>query len=636
MNRKFYVPLVLFFCLVWANLFAYDYSQIPGRETHPRANSVIALSEHYWVLNDDGSYTSSIHIIRKILNQKGRNQFGEYRITYARKFKGVKIKNAQTINANGSIEVVRKEEINDMDDPSTTKGPRYPAVGIMVVSFPSVDVGDVVEINYEVRCNAHFPFYGAECFQFHDPLLKKVVTIEVPQGVSFHFNQPAGVDFAQDTEGSRIRYEWTAVNQKGIAEERDLPPLTQLAPTLYYSNIPDLKGFLSDLNRKMVERAQVTPELRKKETQIIGNGSNDYLKLKRLYDFVAGQVNSIPLGGISIIGGYLSDAATSLRDGYGDGYDKAILLYGLLQSAGMKPRFCFLLGNRRLQLYQEDLKAQSFSAISRPLVAVNLGNQELYLDPMLKDGQYGPLAINRDLDGDLSYLVNGDSLSAIPVSIADSLRNGKNIQTELQLIANGDAYLVKRDTHYGMDYAQVKKMHQELSPQKLQQYAQKKLDHISRSAVPISGLQTKESPSKFIEAFSCKVPHYGIADGDFLYFDLSKPITENLRDFVQLSTKKRYNPYFHGEKERTTVDFKVILPRGYRVVLAPGSFQRELPGGLGKISYQKIEGDGSSLSYRLEINLAEAILSIEDYHRLYSIKEEVVGEKYGKVLLKKE
>jgi len=636
MNRKFYAPLVLFFCLIWVNLFAYDYSQIPGRETFPRANSVIALSRHSWVLNPDGSYTSHVHIIRKILNQKGRNQFGEYRITYARKFKQVQVINAQTINSDGSIEVVRKEEINDMDDPLTTKGPRYPAVGIMVVSFPSVDVGDVVEIDYEVRCNAQFPFYGTESFQFHDPLLKKVVTIEVPQGVAFHFNQPAGVDFAQSKKNNQIRYEWTALNQKGIPEERNLPPWDQLAPTLYYSNIPELKGFLSDLNHKMVEKARPTPEIRRKAVEIVGNGSDDYLKLKRIYDFVAGQVNSIPLGGIAIIGGYLSDAATVLQDGYGDGYDKAILLYGLLQSAGMEPHFCFLLGNPKLQLYQEDLQAQSFSAIAKPLVAVNLGNQELYLDPMLKDGQYGPLGINRDLDGDLSYLVNGDSLSAIPVSIADSLLSGEEVQTELQLLPNGDAYLVERDLHYGMDYARVKKMHRELSPKKLQQYAQKMLDHISHSAVPISGLQTKESPSRFIEAFSCKVPHYGIADGNFLYFDLGKPITENLRDFVQLSTKKRHNPYFHGEKEMTTVDFKVVLPKGYRVVLAPGSFQRELPGGLGKISFQEGGGDGSSLSYRLKIDLDEAILSVTDYHRLYAIKDEVVGEKYGKVLLKKE
>ncbi len=635
MNRKLYSLLIIFFSLLWADLFAYNYSQIPGVETYPRANSVIALSEHRYALNDDGSYTTYIHIIRKILNEKGRNQFGEYRITYARDFKQVKIVDAQTVNGDGSIEVVRKEEINDMDDPIVSKAPRYPALAIRVVSFPSVDVGDVVEINYEVKCDAHFPFYGGECFQFHDPLLRKEVIVNLPQKAAFHFNQPEGVSFSAKRGNGRTRYEWTAVNKKGIVEERDLPPLTKLAPTLYYSNIPRLKGFISDLEGKMVEKAQVTPEMKKKAAEIVGGSSDDYTRVKRLYDFVAGQVNSIPLG-IEAIGGYMSDAATVLRDGYGDGYDKAVLLYGLLQSAGMKPRFVFLLGNSKLQLYAEELKEQSFGAVSRPLVAISLGNQELYLDPVLKDGQYGPLGINQGVDGSLCYLVNGDSLFTRTVAIADSLRNGEHIQTEVQMLSDGGAYMVLRDEHYGVDYALVKKTHRELSPQKLEQYAQKMVDYISRSAVSISGLQTKELPCRFIEAFSCRVPHYGIADGDFLYFDLDKSITESLRGFVELSTKKRYNSYFHGERDGETIDFKVILPRGYRVVLTPGSFERDLPGGLGKISYQRMEGDGSSLSYRLRIDLNEAILSVADYHQLYSIKEEVAGEKYGKVLLKKE
>ncbi len=621
------------FLLFSINLFAYDYSKIPGAETYPRANSVIALSEHAYMLNDGGSYAAKFHVIRKILNQKGKRRFAEFKITYTRKFQEVEIENAQTINSDGSIETVREEEINDMDSRALIKAPRYPAIGIRVISFPSVDVGDVVEISYRIKTNTNFPFYGEECFQFYDPLLCKKVTIEVPEGTLLHFNQPAGVNFLQSREDGRIKYEWTARDKKPIVEEDNLPPLNYLAPTLYYSNIPDLKGFLSGLNRRMREKATVTLEMRERAAGIIGQGSTDYTKIRRLYDFVAGQVNSIELD-LKAIGGFMSDAPRVLRDGYGNSYDKSILLYGLLQSVGMEPHFCFLLGNRRLQLYQEELREQSFSAISRPLVAVNLGNQKLYLDPMLQDGQYGPLGIS--IDGSICYLIEGERVSSEEVNIPDSLLSGKWVRTEVQIGANGDARLVQREEYSGVEYARVKKVHEELSPKKLEEYVQKKLNHLSKNAIPVGALQIRESPSKFIEAFSCRVPHYGIADGDFLYFDLGKAVSEALEGYIHISTKRRYNPYFNPVKERETVDLKVVLPRGYQVLFAPGGFQQDLPGGLGRISYQKDSGDGYSLRYRLKIDLDEAILSIKDYKQLYAIKEELGGRKYSKVLLRKE
>ena len=113
-------------------------------------------------------------------------------------------------------------------------------------------------------------------------------------------------------------------------------------------------------------------------------------------------------------------------------------------------------------------------------------------------------------------------------------------------------------------------------------------------------------------------------------------MSEALEGYIHISTKRRYNPYFNPVKERETVDLKVVLPRGYRVLFAPGSFQQDLPGCLGRISYQKESGDGYSLRYRLKIDLDEAILSIKDYKQLYAIKEELGGGKYSKVLLRKE
>ncbi len=633
MYKRLVAILIIGSFLLSINLFAYDYSKIPGSETYKRANSVLALVEKTYVLNDDGSYTADIHLIRKILNQKGKRRFAEYKITYARDFKEVDIIRAQTVNEDGSIDVVKEEEINDMDHPVATKAPRYPEVGILVVSFPSVDIGDIVEISYQVKTNADFPFYGGECFQFHDPLLEKEVIIELPENAIFHFNEPEDVSFSQSRENGWIRYEWTTVDKEGIVEEEHQAPLNLLAPTLYYSNIPELEGFLRDLNRRMVERAEVTSEIRKKAEQIISDGSGDYTKVKRLYDFVNGKANSIPLD-IKTIGGFMTDATTVLNDGYGNSYDKSILLYGLLRSVGMDPKFVFVVGSGKLKLYEEELRQESFSAITRPLVGIRLDNEEVYLDPMLRDGQYGPLGVN-DIDGALCYLVEGDKVSAKLISVADRLRNMEYIQTEMQIVGNGCAYMVQREEYSGVNYAEVKRIHKELSPKKLEEYAQKKVDHISRNAVSISGLETKQLPYKFIEAFSCKVPHYAIVDGDFIYFDLGRAITENLKRFIDVSTKKRYNLYFNPERKNQTVDFQVRLPTGYRIVLAPGDFERDLPGDLGKISYERGEGDGSSLSYRLRIDLDEAILSVEDYHKLYSIRQEVAGEKYGKVLLKK-
>ncbi len=635
MKRKLIALLIIVSFFGYIDLLAYDYSQIPGSETYRKANSVLALSEKSYLLDVEGGHRSSIHLIRKILNQKGKRKFAEYKITYCRDFQEVEIINAQTINQDGSIDVVKKEEINDMDHPMATKAPRYPEVGILVVSFPSVDVGDVLEISYAVKTNADFPLYGRECFRLHEPLLEKVLIIEVPEDVTFHFNRPPAVGFSQQRIGKGIRYIWRVEDMEEIVEEECEPPLHLLAPTLYYSNIPGLQGFLCELHKRMVEKALVTPEIKEKAEEIIGGSPDEHRRVKRLFDFVNGQVNSTPLG-LKTISGFMSDATTVLRDSYGNSWDKSILLYALLQSMGLAPGFVFGLGSSRLKLYEEALKQESFSAISRPLVRVRLNGEELYLDPMLDGGQYGPLGIGADIDESQCYSVQGERASLEQISTPDRLANVKRVRVEMQIAPNGDAYMVQREEYSGIHYAKVKKIHQEFSPKKLEEYAQKKVDHISRSAIPTSDLETKELPYKFVEGFRCRIPHYAIVDGDFLYLDLGKPITEGLRDFVAISTKRRYNPYFNPDRKDQTIDFQVKLPVGYEVCLTPGDFEMDLPSQLGKISYERLKDGDSVLSYKLRISVNEAILPREDYAKLYAIREEVAQRKYGKVLLRKE
>jgi hypothetical protein len=161
----------------------------------------------------------------------------ELKIDYNPVWEEVKLLKA-TVTNGSQTKAVSNQEINFMDAGWVASAPRYPAAKTVVASLPAVEVGSVIEYEFE-RTKRDRPFFAAtHIFRGFDPIDQETVKLTAPAALALQVlkddngvavpdetTAPAVVAETTQRQNGKATWQWKVREQTPLKPEDSLPPM---------------------------------------------------------------------------------------------------------------------------------------------------------------------------------------------------------------------------------------------------------------------------------------------------------------------------------------------------------------------------------------------------------------------------
>jgi transglutaminase-like putative cysteine protease len=602
------------------------------------ADAVVLQSLHEYDLQDATHWTWVEKVQRQILSYKGKKDNGELKWSYNPAWEKVEVIKAAVTAADGTVKEISAQEMNEMDAGWAASAPRYPAGKTLVASLPGVEIG--CRIDYEVRHTiAGQPFFAARhVFRSFDRVERKVVRIRTPAGLSLHTGVFQGgimdpeavaairVSSRQEADGRKVT-EWEATDQPAIRREDGLPPLEMFAPTLLAS-AGDWKAYTHLLAAAAESAVGSSTAVQALARQTVAEAADPAAAVRALRDLLATRIRragpalpDLPLAAISA-------ADVTLRDGYGNTTDTAILLYALLRHAGFRPQFVLASALPRLAALEETA-LQYPAAWQFPEVLVSVKVPGVGLVYLNDTDQYAVLGATPH-DQQLALSLS----KARPERVQATADRQDFVETTyaIRLEADGSAEVTVSEVSRGGPFGGGNRKFSEMPPEERRRYFEETVSGLSQNALAVGDLVTDFAAYPGTERFTARVTNLAIRDGDFLY--LSLPAT--LNNLLGLRADQRTNPIYWGGPRRFRIVTDITLPPEFtETVLAPAEFFWSAPAEAGSV-WVGVRRDGAA-SLRLihDVDLKPGILSAADYGDLLEVNRKLSNPAAGTLLLRR-
>jgi len=561
--------------------------------------------------------------VKEILNYGGKKKESEVKIEFNPAVSDARIVRAVVTSKSGKRQELAKEELNLMDAGWNAEAKRYTGGRILVANLPGVDIGSTIDVEYEVSYHGKAFLSGFQSFQENDEVAQKTFRITAPPGlVRTLVPGPAGIVSAETgAAGGQQVLSWRASGMKAMPAEQELPP-----PWLYQAGVAyyvgDPAAYLAELERTLLDRSAHGPRASELARRLAASAKTPLDAVGAIRDLVATSIRLAGPAFTSLPLAELSNADTTLADGYGHGADHAILLHAMLAAAGFKPEF--VLGSREPAVAPVRDVAAAFPfpyEYQAVLVRVRVGDETYYLNDT---DQYARLGATHH-DGMLGIALADQSLGVISAARGDEDRLAVDYRVGVD--DTGRVRLRIHREYAGEEYGEKRKFFAELPPEERRRYFQEAVSGVAQGARPVGDLVTRFDAYPGVEEFTVDIDHYAVVDGKYLYFDLPY----ELRLFPTY-TDRHTLPLLIRKARLESVTAEVELPRAFRhVVIAPRSENLVAPAGAGDIRVAAKAADGT-WSVTQDLAARPALVAPGDYPKLLAV-ESVLENESSRLLL---
>lgn len=596
------------------------------RSGFPAGADLATLSETVnYTLLDPHNWKEDRIIRQQVLTYAGKKQLSDLKFTYNPAMQQTMLAGASVTSPDGTVKQVDPaKEINIMDAKWAGEAPRYPAEKTMVVSLPGVDVGSVIE--YRVASvYRDMPFFSAaEYFADLNPLVGKTVRIEMPHKTDLKINSTDPLSIRRRTSHLNLNviHEWSSANREMIKKEDHLPPDWIIKPGVLLS-CGNPEDYANQVEKVLLRAADQDEAAEAKARDLTKGLKGRTQKITALRDFVDRTIreagpnfSALPLSAVT-------PADQVLTEGYGNTTDRAVLLYALLDAAGLKPRFILSSGLPRAEGFGlpviNILQREFFDTV---LVAVAGDDKKmLYLGD---SGQYAePGTLTHS--GEPAFDLKTGKLEIPQASFKDGIATA----FEFTLSENGDVELAKKEEFSGTEFEKFHKEFAQFTPEERKRAYQSLINRLSQSAEAVGDLQTSFAHPGTLQ-FAARLPAYAVRESDRMYFTLP----EELSNLLELKSSRRENPFYIETPLRRTFFYNITLPEGWQPVLAPEPFHIDLPAGGGFVDV-KVSADSGHLIISQEAQLNAAVILPEDYDKLLELNNRLTAPSARTILLRK-
>jgi transglutaminase-like putative cysteine protease len=595
----------------------------PAAATAVQSDAIILESHKQLTVTDAHSAVYHVKYAKRILSYNGKKREAELKIDFNPSCQSARLIQAVTVSRTGERTEISPGEINVMDAGWNASAKRYPGGKILVANLPNVDLGSTLEVEFELT-STNRPFLaGFEPFQLADELEAKTMELTAPEKVKiqrFVSGTNGGVQEYFKSAGGRQEFLWTAKNVPALPAERQLPPeWTYDSGVSFFAG--DVNDYYRELERTLLDRAQKNTQAAARAQQLTAPAGRRLDALTAIRDFVVQSIRLAGPGFTELPLSALSDADTTLADGYGHLADRAILLHAMLSAAGFKPEF--VLASELPSIPGITRVVKNFPLpqhFQYPLVRVVVDGQAYYLNDTDQYAQLGTTAHAERL----ALALAGRTIE----KIKPAKNCGEKSETlyTLTLANDGQAQVGVTRRYFGSDYNGRKRYFSELPPEERRRYYQEAVSAVAQGARPAGELVTRFEEYPGVEQFRVTIDHYAVVDGDYFYFDL--PFTPSL---FPAGADARVLPLFiaHGRQERVSTDITLPAGFGQRVITPPG--KNLSAGGAGSARVIPFIAGGK---YRIthELEITPAIIAPADYPALLKT-ESALREKSARAFL---
>ncbi|ETR73316.1 MAG: transglutaminase domain protein [Candidatus Magnetoglobus multicellularis str. Araruama] len=552
----------------------------------------IVLSEtvHYDIKNKN-QWTEIRDIRIKVLTYAGIKRFSDIQIPYQPSWENVHIKNARVMRKDG-VTKINPDEMNTMDAPWAGDAPRYLAAKTLVVSFPGVEIGSVIDCSY-IRNITYQPFFSnmmispirprqqlAEypvqsinsCFRYRVPVEQKIVKFSFPCDMRINFKRhPAGIGDLYESDYPVIKthqllhdkiltHSYMAEKMLPIRSEQYLPPWYSFNP-LVTATSETWQNFAQHLHARMVLASLVRDKANKKAGQLTQDLESSLEKITAIRNYVAENIRLIPIEIDNIDIRYLSDADKTLDDGYGHAMDRAILLYAMLQYVGLSPDIVLVSSATSHKIFQEALKQYpSFQWCQDILIKTVINHQPIYLNDT---DQYAVIGVT-GYRGRIGIVLPDGNLEEI-VPQNEALESNLKVHYTIDLKANGSAIITQASAYFGMDHAAFHKKIAEMPPEKRTRYHQQLMATLSQASEMYAPYHTHINTYPAKEQFSVTVDSYAVKDRNYVYLE----IPGFSQGLAGVRKDSRTHPLYRPFYSRKDVVVSILAPENCHCIISP-------------------------------------------------------------------
>jgi tetratricopeptide (TPR) repeat protein len=327
----------------------------------------------------DGTSSRTVHLMVRVLSAAGARRFATQRVLYYAGEQRAVVRTARVYRSGGGSEKARVH-------PQRTYTRAEREIGLRLVQFPALTVGDVVELEYRIDelQQGFFGKYFGNTFYFRQevPVLRAKYVLITPADMKIHVNpvrcKPRPVLTRDRQTGARVRT-WTALNQKKIAREPMMASLREVSPAIQVSTYRDWASFGKWYWGLIRKQHQAGPLVRKKARQLGASAKTELDKIKAIYNYVITDVRYVAWE-FGVHGFQPYRAEQILARGFGDCKDKATLICSMLAEQGIKAHPVLIRAEPLRQ--KQDLSLPLISHFNHCIVYVpgSRDRPELWLD----------------------------------------------------------------------------------------------------------------------------------------------------------------------------------------------------------------------------------------------------------------
>lgn len=332
--KTFFILFLLFLlCNVAAKeddeILKYAQVNIP-KDLVKDVDEVYLLGEEEIVYQKDGTYTDHYHTVRKILTQKGLEDYSAKKLWlgYNYKTEELKIIKVQILNPDLKIITPNKEDIKQITD-EEWGSKSYE------IALPSLSIGSIIESEFEIKKKKPVmknKYFGEEIFMPYYPFLKKNYTLKVPKDKNFKIIAKGKIKkiLQSSEEKDYLVYKIQMENEKKYKFETGMPCLTELAPKIIYTNITSWDEIGIWWNKILQQKTKIDENITNTVNQIISPQDNEKEKVHKIYNFLVKNIRYV-YRSLSDNGFEPNFASEVLKRKYGDCKDMVTLFLTMLK-----------------------------------------------------------------------------------------------------------------------------------------------------------------------------------------------------------------------------------------------------------------------------------------------------------------
>ena len=583
-------------------------TQAEQEQVYTDADIVVLSQESTYQIKSPTEVHVTVDMKKKIVTYAGKKDNSELKINYNPVWDEISLEKVVVTTKDGQRKELSEEERNLMDAGWVASAPRYPAAKTLVASLPGVDIGSIIDYRIVYR-RRNRPFINiSQSFRGSEPVEKMTMRVEAPADLPLQITDAPGgaLQMTKEEADGLITYTWTAVSTNVIKPEPSTPPWWHYNPGVIIS-AGDWTAYSKQVQTALTAAAAQQKKTAEKVTELTADSKTPKQKIIAIRDFVAKNIRGAGPGLAGLPLSAITPADKTMEDAYGNNSDRAVVLYSMLETAGLQPEF--ILGSG--QPIIADLENPMISCPQRGvfgtvLVRVKLDEGYVYLNDSSQYAELGTTAFDKR---PALQLATG---TIEPVAVATDKENRSETLYDITFTTEGTAEITYTRLVYGTAFTSFHRLYAEMTPEERRRHYLELVASISQSATAKGNLVTDYSSYPGKMTFSATIDRYAVRDGENFYFTLPS----GMGNVLGLTQDKRENPLFWSGDTRATITSQITLPETFTTVqLAPPDLQWEAPESAGTITFTTTHDPEkkNKLTVKQEINLNSAIIPARYY-----------------------